>query len=336
MPSVSVAIPTFSRKEDLFVAVKSALNQTKVPDEIVISFDGPLPTAQRHIASFLEELKFQSYRIIVNPGPFGQIENVNYLIKNLSTDLFILLHDDDFLYPNAVEELTKAFQLHPDTVVSIGKTKHLIDNKQCSEEFDEQENRVHSRNFNQYRIFGLVDSFLRFRLLRSGFMVVTKKAQLVNFSNETPYGRERAADIVFFSMLCERFPSSKVTFTPEHVSAYNFHKNSVSRSGKTTYFFFIVHDLKVSFRYFFLKFNLLRLSFPRTFGGIKRDLDLKNFKNLYISFWILKRNKTLISKIYLVLVWNFFSCLEISRKFYLFFKPFLTKKTKVFCKLSKS
>ena len=36
MPTVSVAIPTYNRKDDLLVAIESAIKQSRVPDEIVV------------------------------------------------------------------------------------------------------------------------------------------------------------------------------------------------------------------------------------------------------------------------------------------------------------
>jgi hypothetical protein len=238
------------------------------------------------------------------------LENVSFLIKNIQTDLFVLLHDDDFLYPNAIQELLKAFLMDSSVSISIGRTRYFVDGVKCSDSFDSLENTFYSRNLSEYKVYEIEFSFLSRMLVRDAYMVDTRKAQDIVFFSQTVFGRERCGDLLFFLSFVKSFPNSRVAFTPEFVSAYLFQKNSEFSSQKTTYMFFMVFDLNVSPLNWFQRIKFLYWLWWPSCKLIARDLGRKRLRAFFVSFWIIKKDISLISKVEIIGYLQFFNLIR--------------------------
>jgi len=124
--TTSVLIPTYQRADMIKQAIESCLNQTRLPDEILISDDSPgTETAQ------LITKVYKNSKVVIkyyhNKPALRQVENVNSLFHKVQTELLVLLHDDDILLPNAIEDLHNCFVKNPEIDAAYGK-QYVMDN----------------------------------------------------------------------------------------------------------------------------------------------------------------------------------------------------------------
>lgn len=117
--SVSICIPTYNRPELLREAIFSCLAQTRKPDAIVIGDDSSGIVSRTVVTRIAEQTNIRiDYK--QNYPSLGQNENVNSIFDRVTTSHLILLHDDDLLCPNAVEDLSACWGLYPNLTASFG------------------------------------------------------------------------------------------------------------------------------------------------------------------------------------------------------------------------
>lgn len=119
-PTITVCIPTCDRPDLLEEAIRSCTAQTRLPDEIVIGDDSSSDATEQ----LLDRLSSTSsvpltYRR--NAPRLGQNSNINSLFDRAQGSHLVLLHDDDLLTPNALEDLISCWSLHPDLTAAMGK-----------------------------------------------------------------------------------------------------------------------------------------------------------------------------------------------------------------------
>ncbi len=118
MAKVSICIPTYKRPDLIKVAIASCLAQTFQDFEIVIGDNSPdirTEDVVRNISAI------QPIRYFRNPSGLSPAQNVNRLFNLAAGEFLLLLHDDNFQMPTAVEDLLKPLLEHPSVVASFGK-----------------------------------------------------------------------------------------------------------------------------------------------------------------------------------------------------------------------
>lgn len=116
---IVVGIPTVDRPSIVDQTVNAISEQTRLPDELVVSGHheadfGTLPQA---------DLPFP-FRLLT--GPKGTCHQRNRIIQTLERDDIILFLDDDFLMaPDFIAQVERLFRDHPDVVVATGRV--LVD-----------------------------------------------------------------------------------------------------------------------------------------------------------------------------------------------------------------
>ena len=105
---ISVCIPTYNRLKTLREAVASCLNQSRLPDEIIIGDDSGSDETENWINEIQNDsaVKIRYYH---NRPSLKQAGNVNKLFNYAEGELLILLHDDDLLMPQAIQHLFSCF-----------------------------------------------------------------------------------------------------------------------------------------------------------------------------------------------------------------------------------
>jgi glycosyltransferase involved in cell wall biosynthesis len=106
-PSVAVVIPFFNGSSWIERALKSAVNQSQAPNEILVVDDGS--TSDERIK--LEELKFQYDFEIYSQENSGQSAARNLGVSKSGSDYICLLDQDDYFLPNHIESLVQAADL---------------------------------------------------------------------------------------------------------------------------------------------------------------------------------------------------------------------------------
>jgi glycosyltransferase involved in cell wall biosynthesis len=121
-PKVTIAIPTFNRADYLVQAATSALAQTYGNIEVIVSDNASDDDTLVKLAQFHDD------RLVVlkHTVNLGMEKNWNACLKAATGEFFILLSDDDFLEPRAIEELMKPFLAEGSHDVGMVYTKIRI------------------------------------------------------------------------------------------------------------------------------------------------------------------------------------------------------------------
>jgi len=106
-PSVAVVIPFFNGSSWIERALKSAVNQSQAPNEILVVDDGSTSGERTK----LEELKSQYDFEIYSQENSGQSAARNLGVSKSSSDYICLLDQDDYFLPNHIESLVQATDL---------------------------------------------------------------------------------------------------------------------------------------------------------------------------------------------------------------------------------
>lgn len=105
-------------------AVNSVLNQTVMPDEIVLVVDGPVPEQMENTIQKFEQLDiFKTIRLPDNRG-HGIARSVG--LKGCSNELVALMDADDICAHDRFEKQLTAFQRHPEVSVVGGQISEFI------------------------------------------------------------------------------------------------------------------------------------------------------------------------------------------------------------------
>lgn len=106
---LSVCIPTFNRPELLLNCVKTIISQSILPSEILIGDDSPSNETEEKI----KELNMPENLDLIyqhNQPSLGQAHNVQALFEMALGDWLLLIHDDDWLLPDAIKHLTEPIE----------------------------------------------------------------------------------------------------------------------------------------------------------------------------------------------------------------------------------
>lgn len=114
--AVSVVVPTYKRPQLLRRAIASVVEQTRSDWELVVSDDEPSPG---ETWALLTKLAAADRRIrpIRNPGPHGQVGNMNYAMLTARGPWLKPLYDDDVLKPDCLDVFLRAAGAHPEAAL---------------------------------------------------------------------------------------------------------------------------------------------------------------------------------------------------------------------------
>ena len=105
-PKVTIAIPTYNRAVFLTEALDSALAQTYKNIEVIVSDN----TSTDDTLQLLGKYDDDRLTIIQQKTNLGMVGNWNACVEKSSGKLFLLLSDDDFLEPTAIEKMVNIFR----------------------------------------------------------------------------------------------------------------------------------------------------------------------------------------------------------------------------------
>ncbi len=108
---VSVIIPTYNRSDLMAQAIDSALNQTRVPDEIVVVDDGSADDTQAVLA------RYGSPVVAIWQPNRGVSAARNLAMERATGDILLFLDSDDLLLPRCVQRCAEVFETKPEVDV---------------------------------------------------------------------------------------------------------------------------------------------------------------------------------------------------------------------------
>jgi glycosyltransferase involved in cell wall biosynthesis len=110
--NVSVCIPTFNQASYIEKAIRSALNQTYPPFEIIVSDDCSTDNTSEILQSLSAEI--QLLKVIRQPINLGISKNTDYCLKAASGNFILRLDSDDYLLPDYILKLANLLQSNPE------------------------------------------------------------------------------------------------------------------------------------------------------------------------------------------------------------------------------
>jgi glycosyltransferase involved in cell wall biosynthesis len=125
---VCVAVPCFRHAAFLETMFLSLIRQTRIPDEVfLVVDDSPDDTAlvlSRLVAGAAPPLRDRC-RILVNRQNIGQAASLNRAIAETTSDVVMVLNDDDYLMHDAVEVALHLLVRHPDLALIGAGSVHF-------------------------------------------------------------------------------------------------------------------------------------------------------------------------------------------------------------------
>jgi glycosyltransferase involved in cell wall biosynthesis len=124
-PAASIAIPTYNRAATLERAVRSALAQTHVDLEVVVS-DNASTDATGEV---LQRLAASDARLrwVRQDANHGMVANLNAAAALARGDHVMLLSDDDWLAPRCLEATLAALRARPGASSALGRVTYMRD-----------------------------------------------------------------------------------------------------------------------------------------------------------------------------------------------------------------
>jgi glycosyltransferase involved in cell wall biosynthesis len=177
---VSVCIPAFNRPSLLVECVRAALEQSYRNIEVLIgddSYDSSSEEALRE-AGLLNRVLYERH----SPS-LGQAGNVNRLLGRATGKRIVLIHDDDWLLPDAVRDMDNAWRSEGNTQVCFGLQAVADAEGRISEQATANLNAEYHRTPEQVgvqpdpRVSALIG-----QIPNNGWMIDTELAKHVGYS----------------------------------------------------------------------------------------------------------------------------------------------------------
>jgi glycosyltransferase involved in cell wall biosynthesis len=182
-PTISVCIPTHARPGMLAEALESVMNQSRLPSEVVVSDDAGDEVTASVVAHFAALNKAPVRHVRCLDGA-SQASNVNCAFRAATSDLIVLVHDDDLLCPGALEALVQPFLKVPGLVASYGQQIVVTHEGQELKRESEALNRAYGRDVLDG---GVKTNSLRAAILQQfpndGYMIRASVAKAVSYDS---------------------------------------------------------------------------------------------------------------------------------------------------------
>ncbi|QJD80123.1 glycosyltransferase family 2 protein [Spirosoma rhododendri] len=224
MFTVSIVIPTYNRPALLAEAIRSCLDQTYPPSELIVGDDSP-GDESRQVVEAMQVTTSIPIRHIHNKPSLRQVANVNRLFDAATGDKTMLLHDDDLLLPEALETLVNVFRKHDKVAVAFGK-QYLIDQ---TGQIDYASSEIFNRDF--YRIppyegvnMTPFEAGISQQFPNNGYLIDTAIIRQIQYTNESG----DACDFDFGYRIGAA--GHRTYFVDSYLGKYRLHNQSISHS----------------------------------------------------------------------------------------------------------
>jgi len=226
-PSISVCIPTYQRPKFLKEALDSVLAQTLQPVEIVIGDDSHDDLTENLVLDIKKNCQIPISYNRHSPS-LGQAGNVNFLYETAKGDKIVLLHDDDLLLPNALEDLNSCWDLHADLVTAYGKQQIISEEGVIDIEQSVNLNQMFFRTSDRSGLQkSAVEAALLHQFPNDCFMIIASAAKAIKWRSYEEVGT--GGDFDFGLRLS--FEYSNFFFLDKYTAKYRLSSVSISKSS---------------------------------------------------------------------------------------------------------
>lgn len=230
--SITIVIPTYNRLAYLKIALNSCLNQTFLPEEIIVGDDSPNSETQLWLeenrSNWPVKLTYQH-----NMPGLGQAGNVEQLIQSVKTKYILLLHDDDALMPSALENLFAVFSRNQELDVVFGKQYVMDSAGKRDDQASEEINSFFGRDSSYSdRELNSMEVLLRQQLPSNSFLMKSSLAQDVHYGEKQYAGN--GVDFHFCLKLCIK--KARFYLVDQYVSCYRVSPDAISKYSDSGYY----------------------------------------------------------------------------------------------------
>lgn len=224
--TISVIIPTCNRPDFLMEALKSVWQQTLLPDEILIGDDSKDDVTEKLVREKLIPKSKVPIKYFHHKPSLLQAGNVDFLIQSVSTDLLLLLHDDDALLTECLEILISPLAASKDVVASFGKQFVMDDNGKL---VAGGEKHLNDNAFRTTNNVGVVDgewAAVIGMFPNNAFLIRSKIAKEIGYNDNS-----KAGDAIDFYFGYRVGKNNKFVFIDEFTAKYRLSSASISRGS---------------------------------------------------------------------------------------------------------
>ena len=115
---ISIGLTVFNGERYILDQLKSITQQTRLPDEIVISDDNSTDQTLKLINEFKAKSPVE-IKVYINSVNLGFTKNFEKVLKHCSGDLIFLSDQDDVWYQDKIEVVLDEFDKNPDSLLLI-------------------------------------------------------------------------------------------------------------------------------------------------------------------------------------------------------------------------
>lgn len=121
----SIALATFQGARHLEEQLESFRNQTRLPDEVVISDDHSTDGTDLIVEAFRRRAPFP-VQFVMNEGPRGIGRNFENAVRHCTQEIIVFSDHDDVWLPPHVERLAGLLELH-EQVLAVSSNSYIVD-----------------------------------------------------------------------------------------------------------------------------------------------------------------------------------------------------------------
>jgi glycosyltransferase involved in cell wall biosynthesis len=222
---VSICLPTCNRPELIVQCLDSCLAQTHANIEIVIGDDSKDDRTQQLIArAYAHDARV---RYVRNEPSLGQARNVASLFERATGDKIVLIHDDDYLADDGIEQLLSLWQMHPQLEVAFANQYEVDANGHVDQVTSDALNAAFHRTKDAQGLqkqpgrTGLVQMFPN-----NGWMANADLVKRISYSDQVGM----CCDFVFGTELC--LAATQIYYLHRYVSYYRKTEVSISQTTR--------------------------------------------------------------------------------------------------------
>lgn len=119
--NISVLIPCHNEEESIQACVQSCLDQTRVPDQILVVNDGSTDRSGEILAQFGDKIQVLTLPVATGNKSYAQQHGLKYI----TGDIFVATDGDTVLSPGTIEAFERAYKEQPDIAAACGYVKGL-------------------------------------------------------------------------------------------------------------------------------------------------------------------------------------------------------------------
>lgn len=174
--NVSVCIPTYNQASYIEKAIRSALNQTYPPFEIIISDDCSTDSTRNVLELLKTEIGI--LKVIYQPINLGISKNTDFCLRLASGEFVLRLDSDDYLLPTYISKLLDLFNNYPEAgyahagVQEVDKDGNFLKVRRLARKSGFQSSSIALKAASKgYRVAANIVMFKKSALIKVGFIV---------------------------------------------------------------------------------------------------------------------------------------------------------------------